>query len=74
MAQRLAVWWGSDLALKELKASVERNCACDPDHQVICDPHRMLADQNILNHLVFVKAVASAFIHGEHNCGGPGRS
>ena len=52
-----AHWHGTDDELRRLISAVERNCVCSTTDQsepnVKCEPHSMLADQHVLNHLVY---------------------
>jgi len=52
-----AHWPGTDDELRRLISAIERNCACSTLDQsepnVRCGPHGMLADQHVLNHLVY---------------------
>lgn len=61
----VTVWHGSDQELHALKAAVQRNCACDPDTGAVCAGHRMLSDQRTLDHLAFVAANVTDYIHSE---------
>lgn len=53
MAQRIAVWAGTDADLKALRKAVERNCECVLG-ETTCSAHEMLVEQDVLDHLAFV--------------------
>jgi len=66
MAQRVAVWFGSDGDLERLRTAVQNNCTCNPDDpNFTCGVHKMLADQVVLDHFVFVAKQRTRYFRGE---------
>jgi hypothetical protein len=70
MAQRIAVWYGTDGELAELRQAVARNCVCADDGSYVCQPHLMLSDQATLNHLTFVRTTRMTYLRAEHDLTG----
>lgn len=52
----VSVWHGSDADLVRLQASVGAHCECKPDEPT-CPAHQMLTDQNVLDHINFVRRI-----------------
>jgi hypothetical protein len=67
---RIAVWYGTDEELVELRQAVAHNCVCADDGSYVCQPHLMLSDQDILNHLAFVRITRMTYLHAEHGYAG----
>lgn len=65
MMTRLAVWHGTDVALRNLQNAVSRHCTCPEDLTSTCAAHRMLLDQDVLNHLVFVHTNRMTYVRKE---------
>jgi hypothetical protein len=66
MARRVAVWNGSDADLAVLRAACNRNCSCVPGEWT-CDPHDMLSDQTVLDHLAEAAMRRERIQRGEHD-------
>ena len=64
-----AVWHGTTAELRRLTVAVEHNCSCvvgtfgAPGE--VCGAHRMLVDQRVLDHLLFVFRTVDAFARAE---------
>jgi hypothetical protein len=55
----------SDADRYALLLALEHNCGCDPSAEivsVICPAHQMMADEDLLKHLLFVRTFADVFI------------
>ena len=66
---RMAVWQGTEQELAKLLDSVEHNCACmfaaDRSPGAVCAAHAMLADQCVIDHLLFGYRLRALFMRGE---------
>jgi hypothetical protein len=64
-----AVWHGTAEELQRLSAAVEHNCSCVAGMfgrpREVCGAHRMLVDQRLLDHLLFVARTTDAFAQSE---------
>jgi hypothetical protein len=74
MMTSYAVWHGTIEDLKRLQEAIAHNCECKPPVAgymgttapgKVCDAHRMLLDQKVLDHLVFVREWAMLYIEAE---------
>jgi hypothetical protein len=67
----LAVWCGTEEELRRLRAAVEQNCSCVVgifgSRRAVCGAHRMLVDQRLLDHLLFVSRTIDAFAQAEQS-------
>jgi hypothetical protein len=68
--RRVAViWQGSSVEFDRLQVAVARNCECVVGMlglpSMACSAHVMLADQNALNHLLYVYRTRRVFITRE---------
>lgn len=64
----LTVWHGSLREFGKLSTAIADNCECriyPYDSAYVCSAHRMLQDQNVLNHLAFVRQQRERIIDGE---------
>jgi hypothetical protein len=54
-----AIWHGTDDELRRLAAALQQHCTCGADLSSEsgqpCAPHAMLADERVLNHLLYVR-------------------
>ena len=55
----VASWPGTDQELRALQTAVNHHCTCK-DADDACPPHKMLTDQDVLNHLAFVVRLGPA--------------
>ena len=64
---RVAAWNGTPEQLARLEAAVRHNCGCVEvgGRLQVCEAHRMLSDQRVLDHLAFVASGVADYIHGE---------
>jgi hypothetical protein len=62
-------WQGSKRELRRLRRAVRRNCQCQlaagDAHRPDCDANALLADQCILDHLLYVYRERSRFVRAE---------
>jgi hypothetical protein len=65
----VAVWHGTTEELLRLRVAVEHSCSCVAGMlgrvSEICSAHRMLVDQRLLDHLLFVYRTTEAFTQAE---------
>lgn len=64
MRVAITVWPGTDADLKKLQDAVNRNCMC-VDAEGTCAAHRLLVDQDVLNHLAFVAGCREVYRRAE---------
>lgn len=73
MTRVLSVWPGTDAERDALVAALQHNCSCTVIVGTIgngtapktCEAHRMLADERVLKHLLFVRRSLGLFESAE---------
>lgn len=65
----ISAWQGTDEEFARLQVAVVRNCECVAGMfgmpPTTCEPHRMLDDQTMLDHLLYVYRTRRLFITRE---------
>jgi hypothetical protein len=61
---QIAVWNGSEVDLYRLQVAIQHHCGCALLHAT-CEAHRLLTDQNVLNHLAFASQIRERVITEE---------
>jgi hypothetical protein len=65
----IVTWRGSEAELARLEESVRQHCECVAAMldlaPIVCAGHLMLADQSVLNHLLYVYRTRAVFISRE---------
>lgn len=57
----LGLWHGTSVERKALNVAIEHHCECADESPNLCSAHSLLADERIMNHLVFVRRTAVAY-------------
>jgi hypothetical protein len=57
------VWPGPAAEYGKLRAAADHNCQCHDND--VCTAHRMLSDQDALNHLAFAATLRYRYIRSE---------
>src|SRR5438477_11196311 len=69
MTMSNASWHGTDDEFRRLMAAVASHCTCTRDIEsgahATCGPHAMVADEHVLNHLVYVSRIREEFVSEE---------
>ena len=72
---RRPTWQGTERELARLQRAIERHCDCEPlaDYGPphTCQPHNMLSEQTVLDHLLYVFRVRATFLRNEFTFGPP---
>jgi hypothetical protein len=74
-----AVWHGTKEELQRLQEAAARNCECKPPGVsypsatrtpgTMCEAHKMLLDQKVLDHLAFVAEQRARYVEAEPDAG-----
>jgi hypothetical protein len=66
VSQSHTQWNGTEEQFERLKQAISKYCTCE-ENKPMCEAHKMLTDQRVLNGLAWIERDATLFKGAEHN-------